>query len=188
MRVLMFICLYGVARCSFAAECEHQRPHAAVKRWALVELEAPFEGLSSLFSCSFGVRGWQQLVCCCCLFWVFGASAVLQRLAGNMMMKVTNMKSQLPEHLQPARGTMQRAYDPCVVLLSLQVMFYEAHVPLGAVAEGFLKPSIPRPAIGQAVALVGSLIMPHNIYLHSALVQVRSNMVKPVESWSNWSK
>jgi natural resistance-associated macrophage protein len=52
-------------------------------------------------------------------------------------------------------------------------MFYQAHVPLGAVAEGFLKPSIPRPAIGQAVALVGSLIMPHNIYLHSALVQVR---------------
>jgi Mn2+/Fe2+ NRAMP family transporter len=60
-----------------------------------------------------------------------------------------------------------------LLLLLLQVMFYQARVPLGAVAEGFFKPSIPRPAIGQAVALVGSLIMPHNIYLHSALVQVR---------------
>ncbi|WIA40896.1 hypothetical protein OEZ86_004557 [Tetradesmus obliquus] len=61
-----------------------------------------------------------------------------------------------------------------VMVCSFAVMFYEAHVPLGAVAEGFLKPSIPRPAIGQAVALVGSLIMPHNIYLHSALVQTRA--------------
>jgi Mn2+/Fe2+ NRAMP family transporter len=63
--------------------------------------------------------------------------------------------------------------DTLLPPLLLQVMFYQAQVPLGAVAEGFLKPSIPRPAIGQAVALVGSLIMPHNIYLHSALVQVR---------------
>jgi hypothetical protein len=43
-----------------------------------------------------------------------------------------------------------------LLLLVLQVMFYQAHVPLGAVAEGFFKPSIPRPAIGQAVALVGT--------------------------------
>lgn len=59
-------------------------------------------------------------------------------------------------------------------LVHLQVMFQRAHVPIAAVAEGFLKPTVPRPAIGQAVALVGSLIMPHNIYLHSALVQVSS--------------
>ena len=31
----------------------------------------------------------------------------------------------------------------------------------------------PSPLHMQAVALVGSLIMPHNIYLHSALVQSR---------------
>ena len=31
----------------------------------------------------------------------------------------------------------------------------------------------PPPLHKQAVALVGSLIMPHNIYLHSALVQSR---------------
>ncbi|KAF6254916.1 natural resistance-associated macrophage protein-domain-containing protein [Scenedesmus sp. NREL 46B-D3] len=61
-----------------------------------------------------------------------------------------------------------------VMVGSFAVMFYQAHVPLAAVAEGFLKPTIPRPAIGQAVALVGSLIMPHNIYLHSALVQTRT--------------
>eukprot|EP00878_Enallax_costatus_P009171 GHUV01009586.1.p1 GENE.GHUV01009586.1~~GHUV01009586.1.p1 ORF type:complete len:419 (+),score=81.59 GHUV01009586.1:440-1696(+) len=56
----------------------------------------------------------------------------------------------------------------------LQFMFYKARVPLEAVAEGFIKPTVPRPNIAQAVALVGSLIMPHNIYLHSALVQTRA--------------
>jgi Mn2+/Fe2+ NRAMP family transporter len=60
-----------------------------------------------------------------------------------------------------------------LLLLLPQVMFYKADVPLRAVAEGFAKPSVPRANIGQAVALVGSLIMPHNIYLHSALVQTR---------------
>lgn len=46
-------------------------------------------------------------------------------------------------------------------------MFYKARVPLAAVAEGFITPTVPRPNIAQAVALVGSLIMPHNIYLVS---------------------
>lgn len=52
-------------------------------------------------------------------------------------------------------------------------MFHKAHVPLAEVAAGFVTPRVPRANIGQAVALVGSLIMPHNIYLHSALVQTR---------------
>lgn len=52
-------------------------------------------------------------------------------------------------------------------------MFYKANVPLDEVASGFVTPRVPRSNISQAVALVGSLIMPHNIYLHSALVQTR---------------
>ena len=52
-------------------------------------------------------------------------------------------------------------------------MFYKAGVPVKDVAEGFVVPRLPRSNISQAVALVGSLIMPHNIYLHSALVQSR---------------
>ena len=35
---------------------------------------------------------------------------------------------------------------------------------------------LPHCAVLQAVALMGSLIMPHNIYLHSALVQSRKLM------------
>lgn len=62
----------------------------------------------------------------------------------------------------------------------LQVMFVKAHVPIAAVAEGFIKPTVPRPNIAQAVALVGSLIMPHNIYLVSCLsgiLRLLSNLV-----------
>jgi natural resistance-associated macrophage protein len=52
-------------------------------------------------------------------------------------------------------------------------MFIKADVPMKEVATGFVIPKVPRNNISQAVALVGSLIMPHNIYLHSALVQTR---------------
>ncbi|KAI9294837.1 Nramp-domain-containing protein [Neoconidiobolus thromboides FSU 785] len=37
------------------------------------------------------------------------------------------------------------------------------------VMEGLLVPNIPKYAVIQAVAMVGAIIMPHNIYLHSAL-------------------
>jgi natural resistance-associated macrophage protein len=40
--------------------------------------------------------------------------------------------------------------------------------------SGLIIPSIPAVAVSQAVGVVGALIMPHNIFLHSALVQSRS--------------
>ena len=42
----------------------------------------------------------------------------------------------------------------------------------GAIARGFL-PTVQSYAILQAVGLIGSIVMPHNMYLHSALVQSR---------------
>lgn len=41
------------------------------------------------------------------------------------------------------------------------------------VVSGLIIPRLPTSALPEAVALFGSLIMPHNIYLHSALVQTR---------------
>lgn len=44
-----------------------------------------------------------------------------------------------------------------------------------ALLQGLLLPSCPgcgRPELLQAVGIVGAIIMPHNIYLHSALVKV----------------
>ncbi|GAX76360.1 hypothetical protein CEUSTIGMA_g3806.t1 [Chlamydomonas eustigma] len=57
--------------------------------------------------------------------------------------------------------------------VSFGIMYWKADVPTNAVLEGFLIPRLPRKDVPTAVALVGSLIMPHNIYLHSALVQSR---------------
>lgn len=34
-------------------------------------------------------------------------------------------------------------------------------------------PQLPRSAVNMAVGILGAVIMPHNIYLHSALVQSR---------------
>ena len=39
---------------------------------------------------------------------------------------------------------------------------------------GMLVPRLPRRDLTWATAIVGAIIMPHNIYLHSALVQSRS--------------
>lgn len=45
----------------------------------------------------------------------------------------------------------------------------------GALLKGLFLPSCPgcgQPELLQAVGIVGAIIMPHNIYLHSALVKV----------------
>eukprot|EP00200_Dunaliella_tertiolecta_P001465 CAMPEP_0202349806 /NCGR_PEP_ID=MMETSP1126-20121109/7141_1 /ASSEMBLY_ACC=CAM_ASM_000457 /TAXON_ID=3047 /ORGANISM="Dunaliella tertiolecta, Strain CCMP1320" /LENGTH=524 /DNA_ID=CAMNT_0048941671 /DNA_START=172 /DNA_END=1746 /DNA_ORIENTATION=- len=65
------------------------------------------------------------------------------------------------------------------MVASFGVMFARAGVPTSEVASGFLIPNLPQQDIATAVALFGSLIMPHNIYLHSALVQNR-NLVPSV--------
>ncbi|KAG9307500.1 hypothetical protein G9A89_017330 [Geosiphon pyriformis] len=41
------------------------------------------------------------------------------------------------------------------------------------IARGIIVPTIPSSAVVQAVALIGAVIMPHNLYLHSALVMTR---------------
>lgn len=41
-------------------------------------------------------------------------------------------------------------------------------------AAGLVLPRLPASSVHFAVAIVGAIIMPHNIYLHSALVQSRS--------------
>ncbi|PNW83321.1 hypothetical protein CHLRE_05g248300v5 [Chlamydomonas reinhardtii] len=60
-----------------------------------------------------------------------------------------------------------------VMVVAFGVMYARADVPAGEVLRGFTVPSLPKKDLPVAVALMGSLIMPHNIYLHSALVQTR---------------
>ncbi|GLC38536.1 hypothetical protein PLESTB_001736900 [Pleodorina starrii] len=60
-----------------------------------------------------------------------------------------------------------------IMVVAFGVMYGRADVPSGEVLRGFVLPQLPKKDIPVAVALMGSLIMPHNIYLHSALVQTR---------------
>ncbi|KAK9805646.1 hypothetical protein WJX72_009884 [[Myrmecia] bisecta] len=60
-----------------------------------------------------------------------------------------------------------------IMAAAFGVMYHLAHVPTGQVIEGVLIPRLPRQDLQIAVAMVGSVIMPHNIYLHSALVHSR---------------
>ncbi len=49
----------------------------------------------------------------------------------------------------------------------------------GEIGRGLLIPSIPIGATLMAVGIIGATVMPHNLYLHSALIQTR---VRPSDS------
>ncbi|DBA97780.1 hypothetical protein WJX82_010819 [Trebouxia sp. C0006] len=60
-----------------------------------------------------------------------------------------------------------------VMAIAFGIMFADAGVDIGQVLEGIAIPRMTRSSVHYAVAIVGAIIMPHNIYLHSALVQSR---------------
>src|SRR5215207_9374594 len=60
-----------------------------------------------------------------------------------------------------------------IIGLSFLVEIMLAKPPLGEVVKGFV-PSIPNDtALYIAIGIIGATVMPHNLYLHSALVQTR---------------
>ncbi|MDB5197302.1 MAG: iron transporter [Flaviaesturariibacter sp.] len=60
-----------------------------------------------------------------------------------------------------------------IIGLSFLIEIIMAKPPLGEVAKGFI-PSIPNNmALYIAIGIIGATVMPHNLYLHSALVQTR---------------
>lgn len=60
-----------------------------------------------------------------------------------------------------------------IMAASFAWMFGETDPDIKAVASGLVFPSVPSSAVDKAVGIVGAVIMPHNIFLHSALVQSR---------------
>lgn len=61
-----------------------------------------------------------------------------------------------------------------IMEVSFAWMFGETNSDVQAVASGLVFPSVPRTAVDKVVGIVGAVIMPHNIFLHSALVQSRN--------------
>jgi natural resistance-associated macrophage protein 2 len=57
-----------------------------------------------------------------------------------------------------------------VMMICFFINFGTIAPPVGDVFGGFLPTNLHQYAVLQAVAIIGAVIMPHNIYLHSALV------------------
>ncbi len=66
-----------------------------------------------------------------------------------------------------------------VIGLGYMLEIWLVKPPMGAVFHGLLVPSIPLGATLVAVGIIGATVMPHNLYLHSALIQTR---VRPSDS------
>ncbi len=47
------------------------------------------------------------------------------------------------------------------------------HVPWGSVAAGWVTPSIPAGSMPLLMSVLGAVVMPHNIFLHSEIIQSR---------------
>lgn len=60
-----------------------------------------------------------------------------------------------------------------ILALSMGRLFVMISPSYQSVVDGLLIPSMPPSAMQQVVGMVGCVIMPHNLFLHSALVQSR---------------
>lgn len=66
-----------------------------------------------------------------------------------------------------------------VIGVGYMVEIFLAKPDFGEVLKGLTNPSIPIGATLVAVGIIGATVMPHNLYLHSALIQTR---VRPTDS------
>ena len=64
-----------------------------------------------------------------------------------------------------------------IIGLSFLIEIIFAKPDLGLVVKGFIPTSLNKQALYIAVGIIGATVMPHNLYLHSALVQTRK--IKP---------
>ncbi len=60
-----------------------------------------------------------------------------------------------------------------VIGLSFLIQIFLAKPDLAEVAHGFIPTSLNNQALYIAIGIIGATVMPHNLYLHSALVQTR---------------
>ncbi len=60
-----------------------------------------------------------------------------------------------------------------IIGLSFLIQVYWAAPSIGAMAKGLIPSKLSDEALYIAVGIIGATVMPHNLYLHSALVQTR---------------
>ena len=60
-----------------------------------------------------------------------------------------------------------------VLAVCMTALFFVAKVPCGSVLEGLAVPRLDAASVSTATGLLGAVLMPHNLFLHSALVHER---------------
>jgi len=60
-----------------------------------------------------------------------------------------------------------------IIGICFLIQLFLASPPLGEIATGFIPGKLNSEALYIAIGIIGATVMPHNLYLHSALVQTR---------------
>jgi manganese transport protein len=138
--------------------CRDRLPHRLVVfLWLQAELVAMATDLAEFTGAALG------------LHLVFGLSMwVSALLAGLATFAVLAMEVGGFRRLEAAITALV-----VVVVLAFGLELFVSRPPVGAVAAGVFEPKLPGGAALLAVSIVGATVMPHVIYLHSALVRGR---------------
>lgn len=118
-------------------------------------------------------------IAACDLAEVLGMAIGLQLLLGIPLLigvLITTLDTFLLLYLQKLGMRKMEAFIITLVLIiggCFLIEIFLAKPDMAAVAKGFI-PSIPNnTALYIAIGIIGATVMPHNLYLHSALVQTR---------------
>jgi len=118
-------------------------------------------------------------IAACDLAEVLGMALGIQLLTGLPLVygvSVTVLDTFLIFYLQKKGMRAMEAFIIALVLiigLSFIVEMFFAKPHVGDIMKGFVPSSLNDEALYIAVGIIGATVMPHNLYLHSALVQTR---------------
>ncbi|MEO8711453.1 MAG: Nramp family divalent metal transporter [Parafilimonas sp.] len=118
-------------------------------------------------------------IAACDLAEVLGMALGIQLLTGLPLVfgvGVTVLDTFLLFYLQKKGMRAMEAFIIALVLiigLSFIVEIFFAKPDVGEIIKGFVPSSLNDEALYIAVGIIGATVMPHNLYLHSALVQTR---------------
>src|SRR5690606_37535898 len=70
-----------------------------------------------------------------------------------------------------------------IIGVSFVVELFFAQPDTGEVLQGFIPSSLSGEALYIAIGIIGATVMPHNLYLHSALVQTRKSGTDSKSIW-----
>jgi len=136
---------------------EHYSPPARITLWILTEFAIIGSDIQEVIGCSIGL---QMLL-------------GLPLAAGVVVTAVAAFGFLFIERL----GTrpLELFFGALILTLALSMggLFTVIAPDRNAVLEGLVLPRLPASALQYAVGMVGCIIMPHNLFLHSALVQSR---------------